>query len=607
MGAEAGRKTSQRNRNPGAGRIVAVIAVLVLVALMLGVRLVYAHIAPDDRVLNSVVLPLRISELQAPRGTIVDRTGRVLAFSVPAVTVIADPRQIDNPAQVAARLSPLLGEPADELFELLSSQRHYARLARQLDVEVGEKVTALGIPGVYIEEEFRREYPNGPCSALSVVGTVNTDNHGRAGLEETHDEWLSGIPGEIAKEVGTDGTTIPGGFVAINEAVPGDDLTLTIDRNVQFQAEQLLIDAVGEAEAEEGVALVALPATGEIVAMANVARGSDGIVACTRTNLAAVWTYEPGSVLKPVTMAAAFAGGAVTPDSQVQVPSGITVHDHWFEDDPWHPEVLWRPTDILSRSSNVGAIRLAQMTGDESLHAMLTRFGLGSRTAVNFKGESKGILHPLNEWNLLSLPTHAIGQGVSVTPLQMVQVYNTIANNGVMMPLRVVAGDEDRDAEEHRPTAVIEPSVAGSLQAMLTAAVSDGTGRLAALTGFTMAGKTGTAWQPCDVGYECVDENGELVGRHHTATFAGIVSNADGPALVVLVVIDDPNGAQVSGGRLSAPLVGRLAEYALRQLRIPAISEDGPEQRRRAEPAPAPLAPTPESVTAANIGNAEDQ
>ena len=447
----------------------------------------------------------------------------------------------------------------------------------------------LGIDGIRVISEPRREHPNGDCSALAAVGRVNIDHAGMSGIEETYDEHLSGIPGRMMKEVGVDGTTIPGGLQEVTAPTVGQDITMTLDRNIQFQAESMLFDVVASAGATTGVALVSLPATGEIVAMANVARGSDGIVRCTRHNLAATWTYEPGSVFKPVTAAAALSSGAVSEQVAIDVPSYLTIWEHRFEDTPTHGDVRFTPTEIVTRSSNIGTIRMAQLAGEERLYQTIRAFGFGARTALDFKGESKGIMPPLSRWNGLSLPNMAIGQGLAVTPLQMLQLYNTIANDGVMVPLRLIDDGAGHSGEaEPAPERVLSSEVASSLMRILESVVLSGTGREAAVEGFSVAGKTGTAWQPCDIGYECVNERGELIGRHHTATFAGIVSNDDGPALVVLVVIDEPKGDRISGGRLAAPTVSKIAEYALRQLRTPAELDTDPGERRRAEPATVP-------------------
>ena len=597
--SRSGSTGSSRPRPPlplvGRGRVVTVLVVLVLALGGLVYRIVDVQATPDPRVLEEVSNPLGEIIVPAPRGTVFDRNGRTIALSLPAATVVSDPRLIADPHAVAAALSAVMGVEAETLIDKLQGEGAFRYVARQIDADIGEAVDDLGIEGIRVISEPRREHPNGGCSALAAVGRVNIDHVGMSGIEESYDEHLSGTAGRVMKEVGVDGTTIPGGLEEVTAPTEGRDVTMTLDRNIQYQAEAMMLDVVAAAGASSGVALVSLPATGEIVAMANVARASNGIVDCTRHNLAATWSYEPGSVFKPVTAAAALSNGAVYEHVAIDVPSYLTIWEHRFEDTPTHPDMQWTPTEIVARSSNIGTIRMAQMTGEEKLYRTIRSFGFGTRTALNFKGESKGILLPLSQWSGLSLPNMAIGQGLAVTPLQILQAYNTIANGGVRVPLKLIVDDTGRSAgpaKEPAPVRVLSPAVAATLMRMLTSVVEEGTGQQAGVEGFTMAGKTGTAWQPCDIGYECVNERNELIGRHHTATFAGIVSNDDGPALVVMVIIDQPKGERISGGKLAAPTVRKITEYALRQLRVPAELNAIPGERRRAEPAPEPLPPT---------------
>ena len=578
-----------------------VIASFALFAVMtvLAYRVVDVQANPDERLKAAVSAPMGTVTVEAPRGAVLDRNGRSIAFSLPAATIIADPRAVEDPEAAAAALAPVLDSSVEELLPRLRNGGAFSYLARQVSPDIGELVAEMGLPGIGVIGESRREHPNGDCSALAAVGRVNIDHVGMSGLEEAYNERLSGVPGKIVKEVGADGMTIPGGTRRVTEAVAGSDLTVTLDRNIQYQTEQLLIQAVADAVAAVGVALVALPGTGEIIAMANVARGTDGVVGCTRQNMAVTWSYEPGSVVKPITVAAALSSGAVAVSELLAVPSAVTLAGKRFEDTPWHDEVEWTLTDILTVSSNVGAITVAQAVGEGNLHDAISVFGFGARTALDFKGESKGIVMPLDDWNRLTLPTVALGQGMAVTPVQLLQAYNAIANGGVMAPLRLVADggfiDADEGADvpgdgEAQGVRVMSAESSARLREMLASVVEHGTGSRAALSGFTMSGKTGTAWQPCDRGYDCVNSRGELVGRHHTATFVGIVGNDGGPVLVVLVAIDDPKGSNISGGRLAAPVTRGIAEYALRQLKIPAISGAAPDQRHRAEPAPPPEA-----------------
>ena len=588
----------------GGGRVVTVLVLLLLALGGLVYRVVDVQATPDPRILEDVIIPIGEYTVPAPRGSVIDRNGRTIALSLPAATIVSNPRIIEDPHGAAEALSEILGMEPSELLEELQGDGAFRYIARQIDPEIGEQVDSLGIVGITVIPEPRREHPNGDCSALAAVGRVNIDHMGMSGIEETYDEHLSGTPGRVVKEVGVDGTTIPGGMQEVTAPTVGHDVAVTLDRNIQFQAESMLFDVVASAGASSGVALVSLPATGEIVAMANVARGSDGIVDCTRQNLAATWTYEPGSVFKPVTAAAALTSGAVMEHTMIEVPSYLTIWEHRFEDTPTHPDVEWTPVEIVTRSSNIGTIKMAQMTGEERLYQTIRAFGFGSRTALDFKGESKGIVPPQSRWNGLSLPNMAIGQGLAVTPLQMLQLYNTIANDGVRVPLRLVDDGAHASGEERpAPVRILSSDMASSLMRMLESVVLVGTGQQAVVEGFSVAGKTGTAWQPCDIGYKCVNERDELIGRHHTATFAGIVSNDDGPALVVLVVVDEPKGDVISGGRLAAPAVSRIAEYSLRQLRIPAVLDAGTGHRRRAEPATAPTTTLPDPDGTDGSGN----
>lgn len=575
-------------------RVVIVAGVLVAIVGALAGRLIDLQVTPDPRIVNDVAIPRGEIVVPAPRGEVLDRHGRTIAMSLPAATIYADPRLVDDPAATAAALMPVLadhGATAVDLTDKLSRDGAFVYLARQLDPSVGDAIMALDLPGVEVLDEPRREHPNGDCSGLAVVGRVNVDHVGMSGLEESHQERLTGDAGRIVKEVGTDGTTIPGGERLVVPAVPGESIQVTLDRNIQFRAEELLIEAVRRADAERGVALVAIPDTGEIIAMANVARSDDGIVDCTRENLATTWSYEPGSIIKPATMSGVLGNGVVGEHQPITVEPAITRWDHRFSDNPWHEVVEWTPTDILTKSSNVGTILLAEMLGADRLHDTLRSFGLGTTTALDFKGEANGILDEVAEWNGLTLPNIAIGQGVAVTPMQMLQIYNTIANEGVRVEPTLLT----EEVGSRSQIQVIEPATAAAILRMMTSVVREGTGTAGAISGYVMSGKTGTAWQPCDLGYVCNDE----VGRHYTASFGGIVSNDLGPALTVMVIIDRPRGELTSGGKIAAPVVSDLADYALRQLRIPAASGAAANERQRAEPATRPTVQLAGSETGA--------
>ncbi|RMH69847.1 MAG: penicillin-binding protein 2 [Actinomyces sp.] len=549
---------------PEVGRVRTVVGIAAVVAVFGGLayRLGDLQIDPDPRLVTEVAVPVPEIRIPAPRGDILDRLGRPLATSVTASTVVADRRLVVDPGATAARLAPVLGLEVAAVADRLTGDGAFAYVARQISEDTAAAVAELDLPGIDLITEPTRDHPNGDCTALAVIGDVNPDHVGRSGLELTEDERLAGTPGRVVKEMSANRSlTIPGGIREIERAVPGSDLQTTLDRNIQFTAEQLLAEAVAGADAARGVALVGLPATGEVLAMANVARGDDGTVACTTRNLAATWTYEPGSVLKPLTLSGVFEEGRWGPRQPLEVPPSIERWGHVFRDEPWHETEELTPAEIVARSSNVGTITLVEQLEPAELESRLRDFGLGAPSPLRLPYESGGILLDAEHWNGLTRPNVAIGQGVAVTPVQLLDAYGAIANGGLLVPPTLAV---DQIATTGRR--VVDETTAATLLDMLAGVVDHGTGRAAALDGYRVAGKTGTAWQPCEggEGYECPDG-----GRHYTATFAAIVSDARGPVLTVVVVIDDPRGEEVSGGHIAAPVVADLAGYALRQLRIP--------------------------------------
>jgi len=346
--------------------------------------------------------------------------------------------------------------------------------------------------------------------------------------------------------------------------------------------------AVAESGASMGTALVMIPSTGEIIAAVSVETDPEtGEVGCSTNNLPFTHAYEPGSTLKVVTMAAALDHNLTSPTEEIAIDQSrtwpidrgrvFTATDYFT-----HDKATYTPTEIMTRSSNVGMTVLADRVGSDLLYESFLDFGLGQRTGIAFPGETPGIVNPFE--STLARPTASYGQGVATTPIQVLQVYNTLANGGVMVdPLLV---ESERGTGTSRQ--VVSEQTAGELMAMLRSVVEDdqGTGNRAAIPGYDVVGKTGTAWQPCGengVGYTCADGS----GRHYTASFAGIVSNDSGPQFSVLVVIDHPTGANYAGGAVAAPVFAEIATYAARQLRIPATMSAVTTTAVRAQPAAA--------------------
>ena len=579
----SGRSGSRRARNAPGGvcpkrmRTIAALFVIVMGGFLY--RLADLQLTPDPAYAEPLSNTLRETDLDARRGSLVDRQGRPLAMSLPSATVVADPRLVPEGEipRIVGELSERVDTDPAVLASRLASDRHFVYLDRQIDTEMGEEIMALGLPGVYLLEEARREHPNGPCTGMALLGRVDTDQQGISGLEKLYDGRLTGIDGTRAVEVsGFDGrATIVGGEQILQPAIPGDELQLSLHRDVQFKSQELIEEAVRRYDADLGVALVMIPSTGEIVAAVGAARDDEtGVVECTTNNVPFTHIYEPGSTMKTITMASVFDAGLGTPHEQIaldpvreyRLDDGQTFY---VQDDHFtHTEPTYSPTEILTRSSNVGTTYLAERLTPTEMNDALASFGFGERTGVNFPGESAGIVQDLR-LSTVALPTTSYGQGVAVTPIQMLQAYNTIANGGVAVDPVLVT--DDIGASD--PRRVISETTADQVMAMMREVVENeaGTGNRAAVAGFDVVGKTGTAWQPCGengIGYECVDER----ERHYTPSFAGIVSNDVGPQFSVLVMIDNPLGETYGGGSVAAPVFAEIAAYTARQLRIPASS-----------------------------------
>ena len=515
--------------------------------------------------------------LPADRGSIFDRNGNDLAVSLPHKTIWADPRLVEDPAAVASALAGPLALDAEAVADLTrrlgSPDLHFTYIARQVDDEVADAVAALELPGVYFLDEARRLNPNGDL-ARSILGQVGVDNVGLSGLELQFEELLTGDPGELIVEKDPDGRTIPGGQKELEPAHRGDDLVLSIDRSMQHETERVLADAIARHRAKGGTVIVSDPATGEILALANLRRDPEtGEVVAAANNAALTEVYEPGSVNKLITIAGALEEGLVTPSTRFDVPDSLQVSDHRFSDSHPHPPASWSVSEILTQSSNVGTIKIAQMLGKERLDRYIRAFGLGSKTALGFPNESAGLLLDPKDWSGTSIGSIPIGHGISVTAVQMLMAYNTIANDGVYVPPRLVMETVDTDGsarplETDTPHRVVSQETARQLQQMLADVVTEGTGTQASVPGYRAAGKTGTARKPQpNGGYERADGSYAYI-----ATFAGFVP-ADDPQLSIIVVIDEPQG-DIYGGSVAAPVFSDLAGYGLRLFRIAPALED---------------------------------
>ncbi|HVM41848.1 MAG TPA: penicillin-binding protein 2, partial [Acidimicrobiia bacterium] len=517
--------------------------------------------------------------LAAQRGNIFDRDGNELALSVPQQTVWADPRAVDDPVGYAKALAPILAadgldtegeatpDPAvvAELEATIAARLSkpdaaFVYLKRKVDDATAERVKALGLRGVAFVPESKRHYPSEV--APSVLGLVGVDNEGLGGLELRYERLLSGTPGELVVERDPQGRDIPQGHRQYEPPRPGADLVLTIDQGLQFEAERALVDAVDQFSAKSGRAIVMDVRTGDILAMANVTAGHDGKPTgpddATMRNRAITDVYEPGSTNKVITVAGAIEEGLVGPSTTFVVPDKLPVADHVFSDHDPHPTEAWTVRRILVESSNVGSILIGRSLGKERLDGYLRKFGFGAKTGIEFPGETAGLLLDPDDWSPTSHGTVPIGNGLAVTALQMLNVFATIANDGVWREPRLIQATVDADGDRHdAPPAttrrVVSPETARIVSEMLEGVVSEGTGTQAAIAGYRVAGKTGTARKPL--------EGARGYSGNYVASFAGFAPSDD-PRLAAIVVLDEP--VPIYGGVVAAPVFARVMQHALR-------------------------------------------
>jgi cell division protein FtsI (penicillin-binding protein 3) len=520
-----------------------------------------------SEVLHTVSLP-------AQRGSILDRDGTALAISVPATTIDADPYQVRHPEQEAAALAPVLQLPASTLAAELRTRSGFVYLAKQLAPATADKIQRLDLPGIYELSDPKRVDLDGALLA-SLVGAVGTNGGGLNGLEYQYNSLLGGRSGQETLEEDPEGGAIPGGVTDQTPSRPGQGLELTIDPALQYLALQVLSTEIVQSTAKSGTVIVSDPSTGDILAMVSlVASPTGGPPVATSQPAALTQVYEPGSVMKLADMAGALTDGLVTPSSQVTVPDTLLVGGTYFHDDTSHATEQLTPGQILSRSSNIGAIKVAELLGKQRLYNWLRAFGFGQPSGLTFPGASAGLLARPSQWSGTDIGAMPIGQGEAATPLQVLDAYNTIANGGVFVPPRLVQATVDPEGQRHAvPQAaerrVVSQKVAGELTTMLEGVVQSGdlgTAPTAAIPGYTVAGKTGTAQIPWP------NQPGYQPGAY-MATFVGFVP-AQHPAISVLVDLDQPT--PIFGGSVAAPVFADLAQYALHTMDIPSAGAPPP-------------------------------
>ncbi|MET0457333.1 MAG: penicillin-binding protein 2 [Mycobacterium sp.] len=579
--------------------------VIALVLLVAAGQLFMLQVPRAEGLRAEAAGQLKVTDVEkAVRGSIVDRNDDKLAFTIEAraltfqpvliqkllaETKVKDPSAPDPAArlrEIAKGVSGLLNNKPDAatLYKKLASKDSFVYLARAIDPAISDAITSK-YPEVGAERQDIRQYPGGSLAA-NIVGGIDWDGHGLLGLEDSFDAKLAGTDGSLTYDRGSDGVVIPGSYRNRHDAVDGSTIQLTIDDDIQFYVQQQVQQAKDLSGAKNVSAVVLDAKTGEVLAMSNdntfdpsqdVGRQSNRELG----NLSVSSPFEPGSVNKIITASSAIEFGLTNPDEVLQVPGsidmgGVTVRDAWA-----HGVMPYTTTGVFGKSSNVGTLMLAQRIGPERYAEMLDKFGLGQRTGVGLPGESAGLVPPIDQWSGSSFANLPIGQGLSMTLLQMTGMYQTIANDGVRIPPRIIKSTIAADGtktDEPRPDGVrvVSPGTAQTVRNMLRATiqrdptgVQQGTGSGAAVEGYQIAGKTGTA-QQINPGCGCYYDDVYWI------TFASMVP-ANDPRYVVGVMMDNPHRtADGSPGTTAAPLVHNLASWLLQRESVPLSPDPGP-------------------------------
>ena len=575
------------------GRLVVCAVVFAAWSAAIEARLVYLQVIDHaDLMARADRQQMRTVNPPAKRGEILDRGGRVLAYSVDADTIAADPSEIDDPDGVARQVCGAIdGCTADRRLDMAKKLRRrgaFVYLARQLSPEDARAIRDLQLPGVIFLKESRRYYPKRELAA-HVLGYVGLDNVGLGGIESAYDSQIRGRDGKVL--IQTDARRHAVSSRVERPATAGDGIELTIDQYLQHIAERELRAGVEETHAAGGTAILMDPGTGEVLALANWPTFNPNAFARSdedaRRNRAIQTLYEPGSTFKIVTASAALEQGAIRPDTLVETrPGYITFGSRIIHDT--HAYGLIPFTDVIVKSSNVGAIKVGMKVGPQVLGQYISRFGFGQTLAPDFRGETPGIVWNPDRLDASALASVSMGYQIGVTPLQMVTAGSAVANGGHLIEPRVVRAfikDGRRLEIPHRVLRqTISAETAATLTTIMEQVVERGTAKAAQIAGYTVAGKTGTAAKLVNGRYQKSDYN---------ASFVGFLPSRK-PVLAILVVIDSPHGAGYTGGAVSAPIFKRIAEAALTYLGIgPTLNAPPPVLVARRDPGRSEVTPQP--------------
>jgi cell division protein FtsI/penicillin-binding protein 2 len=512
--------------------------------------------------LSSQALDQQSQTVMVPglRGSILDRNGTRLASSEDAATIYATPYQVKDPPKVAERLAPILKQKKGKVLEELTVESGFSYLAKDIDLATAAKVEKLGIEGIGQLPASRRTYPQGEMAG-QVIGAVGTEGTGLTGVEAGEEAALAGEEGE--RRVVTDALGDPIKLETVKEARDGEDVQLTLDPVIQQHAEQALA-RVGETYSPKGAtAIVMDPETSEILAMANWPPVNPGDLENVSnedlTNRATSFNYEPGSTFKAFTVSAALEEGLVTPSTEFTLPPEIEVGERWIHDAEERGTETLTVSQILARSSNVGAVEIGLRVGATQFSKWISKFGFGKPTGIQFPGEEKGIVPTLGQYSGATMGNLPMGQGAAVTPIQMVQGYAAIAHDGIERPPQLVKRIGEEPVHEPKGRRVISAKTAEEVREMLEGVLGpEGTASEVSVPGYSLAGKTGTAQ---------VAENGGYSETKYIASFIGFAP-AMHPKFLAAVIVDEPEG-EIYGGSVAAPAFGEIAAFTLPYLGVP--------------------------------------
>ena len=550
-------------RNPRLRWLIVWVVALVWMAVVVG-RLSYLQLfCYSEYLAKAQRQQQRIFEISPTRGTIYDRKGRELAVSLPMDSVFADPAEISDVGMVARLLSGLLDLPAEEIETKIEQARTPVRLAKKLSPEIVRRIAQMNLRGVFFEKENRRAYPQRELAA-SVLGYVDVDEKGLGGIEYVLDKQIRGRPGKMM--VMADGRRQHYDR-SESAANPGASITLTIDETIQYIAEKELARAIEETHAKAGTVVVQDPNSGDLLAVANwptfdpndPGKYSDE----SRSDRAISAAYEPGSTFKVVTLTGGIQNGVVTPDELIDCQMGsILVGGRLIHD--WHRFGVLSVRGILANSSDVGAIKVALQLGAPRFYDTIRAFGIGQPTGIELPGENRGLMRPIENWSASSIGSLAMGQEVSVTPIQIISAISAVANGGMLYRPHVLREIEgDAPAWIHSapgPQQATDAKTSAAMRGMMEEVMLEGTGKHSQLDGYTSGGKSGTA-QKID------PATGRYSRTQYNASFVGFAP-VNNPALTILAVLDSPVGPH-HGGEVGGPVFKRVAEQVLAYLGVP--------------------------------------